>query len=368
MQFEKRGGNGRPFSPVSFPSVVFLSVLLLAVFAAEGEAEGLRGLYYGERVGLRASSVIGPPAPTSIRTGDFRSNQPPPLRSAWPTSYATSNATSYANSYITSYASSVDERRERPRSGRPTSFGDVWHDVSTGVGDTFGDMVSLYTAPARIDKRSALWLGGFVAVGGLLYAYDGDLHDALKRNEFVEPYKWVRDTGEFFEPVALQGNINKYLIGGMVVGYATGLEPVTLITSDILRSFLLTAIPKETANELVGRRGPLRNEGPRSFERGDGRSFPSGHSLAVSTLARVITYRIPYWPVQAVAYTMMGTVLLQRVTSDHHWPSDAYTGGLYGWFATDHLLRRRDARRLEIVPTYPSSDVGPGVGMRLTWH
>lgn len=209
---------------------------------------------------------------------------------------------------------------------------------------------------------------GFVAVGGLLYAYDGDLHDALKRNEFVEPYKWVRDTGEFFEPVALQGNINKYLIGGMVVGYATGLEPVTLITSDILRSFLLTAIPKETANELVGRRGPLRNEGPRSFERGDGRSFPSGHSLAVSTLARVITYRIPYWPVQAVAYTMMGTVLLQRVTSDHHWPSDAYTGGLYGWFATDHLLRRRDAGRLEIVPTYPSSDVGPGVGMRLTWH
>lgn len=204
-------------------------------------------------------------------------------------------------------------------------------------------------------------------MGGVLYAYDGEIYDALERNERIEPYRWVRDTGEFFEPVGLQGNINKYLLGGFVVGYATGMEPVTTLTGDVLRSFLISAPGKSAANEIFGRRGPKLGQGPRSFVFADGRSFPSGHSLAIATLARVITYRIRFWPVRVVAYTMMGTVLLQRVTSSAHWPSDAYFGGLYGWFVTDELLRRGEARRLALVPVRSGDGGGAGVGLRLSF-
>lgn len=250
---------------------------------------------------------------------------------------------------------------------RPHSAGDVWRDVRVAARNNVSDFVHIYTSPARIDGESALWLGGIVAIGGVLYAFDQDIYDALKRNEFEEPYKWVRDTGEFFEPVGLQGNINKYLLGGVAVGYVTGLEPLTTFSSDILRSFLISAPGKSATNALVGRRGPKIGEGARSFEFGKGRSFPSGHSLAIATVARVITYRVHFWPIQAVAYTMMGTVLLQRVTSSAHWPSDAYFGGLYGWFVTDELLKRRDARGLAVVPVLPTEGRNAGVGVRMQW-
>jgi membrane-associated phospholipid phosphatase len=250
---------------------------------------------------------------------------------------------------------------------RPRSAQDVWDDLQIGFRDNATDFAHVYTAPFRIDGRSALWLGGVLAVGGLIYAWDSEIHAALKRNEFESPYRAVRDTGEFFEPLGYQGFLNQYLLGAYAVGYFAGIGPVRTVTGDILRSFLISAPGKSLANELAGRRGPKVGEGAHSFVFADGRSFPSGHSLAIATVARVVTYHAEFWPVDALAYTAMGTVLLQRVTSDAHWPSDAYFGALYGWFVTDALLDRNAARTegMQWGPvTTPSRS---GLGIQICW-
>ena len=229
-------------------------------------------------------------------------------------------------------------------SSRPHSPRQAWSDARGGIANLFSDFGHIYSSPFRIDRRSALWLGGLVSVGAAVYAFDQELYDSLKRNEHVKPYEYVRDTGEFLEPLGFQGDINQYLIGAFAVGYLTGIDPLREIPQEILSSFLILTAGKRLTNAVVGRRGPKLKQGPRSFKFADGRSFPSGHSITIVTIARVLTHHVPHRAFRYPTLAAAGTVLLQRVTSDAHWPSDVVFGAAYGWVVTGALLKRKAER------------------------
>jgi hypothetical protein len=226
---------------------------------------------------------------------------------------------------------------------------------------TLADAAYVYSAPARINTRSALWVGGFLAAGGLIYAYDEEIYEILKRNEFEQPYKPVRETGEFFEPLGFQGFTNQFIIGGLIVGYVAGLDPVVDVTADMIECLLVSVPAKNITMITVGRNGPSQEKGPRSFEFNDGRSFPSGHSLTIVTLASVLSHHVDSKPFSALFYGIAGTVLLQRITSDAHWPSDVFAGATIGWFQSHAILKRKADRRLQVLPA--PIDEGKGVGM-----
>ena len=233
-------------------------------------------------------------------------------------------------------------------------------DLHAAFRTTASDIKYIYTAPARMNRRHALWLGGILTVGGVLFAYDQELYDAIKRNQSDKYYRPIRKAGEFFEPLGYMGFTNKYIFAALFLGYLAGSDPVVEASSDILEHFLVASIGKNLMMNLAGRRGPTIEEGARSFDFGEGRSFPSGHSLAITQLATVLAHHIRYRPFQIAIYGMAGTVLLQRITSDHHWPSDVYGGALYGWLISRELLKRKEERRIRITPLNRG---GAGLGL-----
>ncbi len=237
----------------------------------------------------------------------------------------------------------------------------VVRDVGYAAKTIVIDMGYVYSAPVRITPRSALWTGGILAVGGLIYAYDQEIYDAMKDVEFDSWYRPVREVGEAFEPFGYMGFANKYYIGAFVLGYVTGIEPMVYISADILESYVVAGGLKNAATIAVGRRRPHEKLGPRSFKFNVGTSFPSGHASSIVQLAAVMSHHVDYLPFQAVMYGIAGAVCLQRVTSDNHWASDVYFGAVYGWLITRELLRRNSARRLRVVPV--SFDGGNGVGL-----
>ena len=64
------------------------------------------------------------------------------------------------------------------------------------------------------------------------------------------------------------------------------------------------------------------------------------------------------------AYTIAGSVCLQRITADAHWPSDVYFAMVYGYFVSKEVLRINDNRRLRITPVTASAK--GGLGLQLT--
>ncbi|MCK5327091.1 MAG: phosphatase PAP2 family protein, partial [Candidatus Latescibacteria bacterium] len=253
------------------------------------------------------------------------------------------------------------EVREDQDADRPGFGKRAFRDLSGAVKITLSDVKHIYTAPARMDVRHALWLGGILAVGGVIFAYDQEIYDALKRNEDHKFYKPIRDAGEFFEPLGYMGFTNKFLFAALAIGYVARIEPMIAIPRDVLEHFLVASFGKNTMMVLSGRKGPMIEEGPRSRTFNDGRSFPSGHSLAITQLASVLSHHTDYVPLKVAAYGMAGTVLLQRITSDHHWPSDVYGGAFFGWLVSRELLKRKEERNIKITPVTWDGEKGAGL-------
>lgn len=231
-------------------------------------------------------------------------------------------------------------------------------DIGYVVKTSISDAGHIYSSPARINSRSALWVGGILALGGVIYAYDQEIYDAFKRNQDHDLYKPIREVGEFFEPLGYMGFTNKYYFGALVLGYLTDYKPLLYISTDILEAYFIAGFFKNGANILAGRRRPAYGEGPYSYKFADGTSFPSGHALNVVQVARILSHHIRFLPVQIAAYGMAATVCLERITSDAHWPSDVYFGAVFGWAVADEVLRLNDKRRIEIIPLTFHDTVG----------
>ena len=243
----------------------------------------------------------------------------------------------------------------------------VLKDLGILIKITAKDFFHIYSAPTRINRRTALWTGGLLAVGGVLYSVDHEIYDALQRNIDNKYYKPINQAGEFFEPMGYMGFTNKYMFAGLVVGYVARIEPLFNVSFELLESyFITTALGKNAVNIVVGRRGPGRQMGARSFEFNDGTSFPSGHSMNVMQVANILSHHIKYKPFTIFAYSAASSVLLQRITSDHHWPSDVYFGALFGWIASNELLRLNDNRNIKLIPTSVAN--GQGLGFMMNYN
>ena len=241
----------------------------------------------------------------------------------------------------------------------------VSHDVRYAAKTSLSDFKYIYSSPTRINTKYALWLGGILAVGGTLFAYDQEIYDAIHRNKDHKLYKPIHDAGEFLEPLGYMGFTNKFIFGSLFIGYIVKNELMVNISADLLETFFISSFGKIATMNFIGRDGPAMGNGPRSFKFFEGRSFPSGHSNAIMQLASVMSHHIDYLPFQVAAYGGAATVLLQRVTSDHHWPSDVFTGAVYGWVISHELLKLKKSRRMKMTPM--TFHDGKGTGLMITF-
>lgn len=273
---------------------------------------------------------------------------------------------------LISASPAIAQDSDEPVTGDRNVFGDVAYGGQAFVSDA----AYIYSSPARLDKKSALFLGGILAGGGLIFIYDQELFDMFQRNRDEFPIRPLREVGEYFGVLGDGGEIAKYYVGGLVAGYISGVEPFRAITFDLFETYYIAGSIKNVLNRTIGRRRPEFGAGPRSFKFDDGTSFPSGHSTNIIMSAAVVSEHVDFWPVTVASYTIASGIFVERITSSGHWPSDVYAGALYGWFLARGIIDRNHARRAEWHDDDPQTKLSVvpfadgetfGMGMRLTW-
>ncbi len=240
----------------------------------------------------------------------------------------------------------------------------LFSDIGEGLSTVFNDAVHIYSSPARINTESLLWLSGIVVVGGVLYIYDREIYDAVKRSEEDELIKKLSNVGEFFDQVGHGGRMAKYYIAILAAGYLIDFRPALVISGEILETYYIAGLLKNLANRTVGRFRPNEGHGPRYFEFNGGTSFPSGHSANVTQVMTILTSHFDYMPLKIAGWGIITSVSIERLTSDSHWPSDVYFGVVYSYIIAREIYLRHHQNSIKVVPAIDDDMAGLAVSIR----
>jgi len=203
------------------------------------------------------------------------------------------------------------------------------------------DTEYIVTAPMRIDRKSALVLGGTAAVICGLMFVDDDIQDFFQRNRTST----LNDVADTLDTLGSAGTL---FIGNMgLIG--TGLYFRKHKTGDkLLRTALVTTEAQLFAEGItalakfaIGRNRPNKGQGKDSFNlfHDFDSSFPSGHATRSFAVAAVFADRYEQ-PIPFMAYTAATLVSLSSLYRDDHFASDVLAGAILG-FALGKVLSRR---------------------------
>jgi membrane-associated phospholipid phosphatase len=220
------------------------------------------------------------------------------------------------------------------------------------------DAAHIYTFPVHMSRRDGLILGGVLAATALTYVYDQEIRDAVHRNEESDLLSLLRETGDFFEPVGHMGNTNVWYLGGAALSFAAGQPKATMVFVQILESHYIAGLGKNAIQYFVRRPRPFQNLGPREFGTEDATSFPSGHASNIFQVAAVLSHHADRKWASAAVYTIAGSVALQRIRSDMHWPSDVLLSSFYGWSVAKGVLRLHEGRKAAVTPLVSEMGIG----------
>ena len=243
--------------------------------------------------------------------------------------------------------------------GQPDDTGPeptVWGGVSWFARALASEGWASVRAPLHVDGRDAWAAGAAVAIGAALYAVDGPLMDEVQRGRDDPFWSGVEDVGTALDPLALMGNTNPYWAAGTVAGYVvdgvTGYEGMRHLFEELLISHWIAGAMRKGIGSPIGRRRPYEGLGPYHYSFMNGSSFPSGHASTITQLAAVLSHHIGWWPASVLLYAAAATVVYERVSSESHWPSDAYLGAAWGLAVARIVIARRDADRVDFLPLF----------------
>jgi len=192
------------------------------------------------------------------------------------------------------------------------------------------DQKQFWTTPFSLDSNSKKTLIPFVGFTGVLFASD----DWLSKQVPDKPDQLNRSS-----------NISNYAVysligaggGAYLWGHITNndhLKETGLLSGEaVLNSTAVSYVLKG----ITQRPRPSENQGSGFFQ--GGMSFPSEHSAAAWSIASVIAHEYPGPLTQFLAYGLASTVTLTRVTSQNHFPSDAFVGSVLGWYLGRQIYR-----------------------------
>ncbi|MCP4633420.1 MAG: hypothetical protein GY855_10885, partial [candidate division Zixibacteria bacterium] len=207
------------------------------------------------------------------------------------------------NNFDINYAgnSSPDKKNETQQKGG------VFHDIKDATGTLINDGLYIYSSPSRINKRSALILGGVITIGTVLYAYDKEIWEEMRTWPDRNHYEPINDVAEEIEWIGHMGKTNRYYFGGLAVGYVLKIKPLTLISAQILESHFIAGGVKNLAILAVGRRRPHEGGDARKFW-DSGTSFPSGHGSNIFQVATILSHHVNFFPATITFYGLATSV------------------------------------------------------------
>lgn len=245
---------------------------------------------------------------------------------------------------------STKEKRDLPA--------DALHGAETLVRDTAHILVS----PFHMSTRSAVQLGAILAAGGLILAYDQEIFAAVQRNAEDFPLKPMVQVGEFLDPLGY-GRMNAWYFGGLGVSYFANWDPGTAMFGQVLTSFAVYGLLKRPVEAVVGRKRPYEGEGPYSFSNSGATSFFSGHTVNIFNLATIVSHTVDRRWFTWLAYFSAGSVALQRIESEAHWPSDVFLSAAFAIAVSRGVIALHESRKVTATPLVNSGGVGVALVM-----
>lgn len=226
---------------------------------------------------------------------------------------------------------------DAPKSARCdiTSLGRCWKDL-------LDDEVGMWTSPLRIHKRDAFWLVplGFATAAALSTDSQASRAVGFRANQLAGS----KNFSNAMEDLAWASGASLYVLGKVTRKEKVRETGVLSIEAAIDATVVVEAL-KLTTNRLRPNVPPTSG-GP--FWQDDtytiNGSFPSGHTIAVWAVAKVISDETPgnLW-LHIGLYLAAGATAVTRVTAQEHFPSDVLVGSALGYLIGGYVYRHHSA-------------------------
>lgn len=189
------------------------------------------------------------------------------------------------------------------------------------------DQEVIWTSPAHIRPKDALWLVPFGTATGLLIG-----SDQHTMTELIRTNADSRSKANTLSNGALVG-----VIAIPAVGYAWSLfnhapqmhETGLLAGEAVINSYIvntgLKAVFQRDRPLVNNAQGKFFSAGPTNS------SFPSNHTILAWSAASVFASEYPGWLTQTAVYGLASAVSVSRVLAEEHFPSDVLVGSVTGW-------------------------------------
>lgn len=248
------------------------------------------------------------------------------------------------------------------RGPEPTLWGGIEYFARAVASDAW----AVGTQAVSLDRTDWWTLASVTGGFFVLYALDDEIYRHVQEHRHDDGYRHTEELALAVEPFALQGRMNKYYAGGVLVGYLVdGIwdEPTTRhVFEELLIANLISATTRKTVGRVIGRSRPSTGERANHFKFWDGLSLPSGHVANIATLATVLGHHIDFWPADVALWTAVAAVMYERVADSGHWASDSWLGLFWGHAIARVVIERREADWIEFGPVERASGGGVGGG------
>lgn len=189
------------------------------------------------------------------------------------------------------------------------------------------DQEVIWTSPARLRPKDALWLIPFGTATGLLIS-----SDQHTMTQAIDMNADSRDKADKISQATLIGlgiiPASGYLWS--LANHAPQAHETGLLAGEALINGLAV---NEVLKVAFRRERPLVNNAEGKFftsSWNDG-GFPSNHATLAWSMAAVFASEYPGWLTSTAVYGLASAVSVSRVLAEQHFPSDVLVGSVSGW-------------------------------------
>lgn len=215
------------------------------------------------------------------------------------------------------------------------------------------DQKAIWTSPFTAGKSSFKWILPVAATSAFLITRDNEWSQNYKPSQ--NTLNWSNDVSEIGSAYAVYGSVTGFYLLGKVSHNEnlthTGLVGLeALLNSSIVGGVLKVATDRERPNS---------GDGDGSFW-GGGSSFPSGHSMAIWSIATAMVNARPrpiYWHI--IAYSIASSVSVARIAEEQHFTSDVFVGSTLGFLIGRYIAHQSsDHQKFAFMPVANHKSAG----------
>jgi membrane-associated phospholipid phosphatase len=215
------------------------------------------------------------------------------------------------------------------------------------------DQKAIWTSPFVGNNDRFKWMIPLAATSAFLLTRDSDWSQSYKPSEHT--LNWSNNVAEIGSAYSVYGSVTGiYLLGK--VSHNENLTHTGLVGLEaLLNSTVVGSVLKVTTD----RERPNSGDGDGSFW-GGGSSFPSGHSMAIWSIATAMVNAQPrpiYWHI--IAYSLASSVSVARIAEEQHYASDVFVGSALGFFIGRYVAHQSSGpQKIAFMPVANHKSVG----------